>query len=176
MRFRSRFGGVLLCFRLDRRAGYRAVIQNMTDAVHNPVKLKEQDKLRALTHTAVFHQHSLTIQLFLQDLRAKPLRDQGNFQIAAVSVIGHGTEIHNAIRIERGTFPSASSRCLPHRELPEHENKIREPEQFFQTVQAPGNPLFSALFRYSISPPVTSTRHTPHEYQIRTYPHKITEI
>lgn len=32
----------------------------------------------------------------------------------------------------------------------------------FQTVPTPGNPLFSTLFRYSISPPVTSTRHTQH--------------
>ena len=43
-----------------------------------------------------------------------------------------------------------------------NKQKIREPEQFFQTVPTPGNPLFSALFRYLISPPVTSTRHTPH--------------
>ena len=33
---------------------------------------------------------------------------------------------------------------------------------FFQTVPTPGNPLFSALFRYSISRSVTSTRHTQH--------------
>ena len=43
-----------------------------------------------------------------------------------------------------------------------NKQKIREPEQFFQTVPTPGNPLFSALFRYSIFPPVTSTRHTQH--------------
>lgn len=43
-----------------------------------------------------------------------------------------------------------------------NKQKIREPEQFFQTVPTPGNPLFSALFRYSIFPPLTSTRHTPH--------------
>lgn len=43
-----------------------------------------------------------------------------------------------------------------------NKQKIREPEQFFQTVPTPGNPLFSALFRYLISPPVTSTRHTQH--------------
>ena len=43
-----------------------------------------------------------------------------------------------------------------------NKQKIREPEQFFQTVPTLGNPLFSALFRYSISPPVTSTRHTQH--------------
>ena len=43
-----------------------------------------------------------------------------------------------------------------------NKQKIREPEQFFQTVPTPGNPLFSALFRYSISQPVTSARHTPH--------------
>ena len=41
-----------------------------------------------------------------------------------------------------------------------NRQKIREPEQFFQTVPTPGNPLFSALFRYSISQPLTSTRHT----------------
>ena len=40
--------------------------------------------------------------------------------------------------------------------------KIRETEQFSQTVPTPGNPLFSVLFHYSISPPVTSTRCTPH--------------
>ena len=44
-----------------------------------------------------------------------------------------------------------------------NKQKIREPEQFFQTVPTLGNPLFSALFRYSISPPVTSTRHTPRD-------------
>ena len=43
-----------------------------------------------------------------------------------------------------------------------NKQKIRKSEQFFQIVQASGNPLFSALFRYSISPPVTSTRHTQH--------------
>ena len=43
-----------------------------------------------------------------------------------------------------------------------NKQKIREPEQFFQTVPTPGTPLFSALFRYFIFPPVTSTRHTQH--------------
>lgn len=43
-----------------------------------------------------------------------------------------------------------------------NKQKIREPEQFYQTVPTPGNPLFSAFFSYSISPPVTQTRHTQH--------------
>ena len=43
-----------------------------------------------------------------------------------------------------------------------NKQKIRELEQFFQTVPTLENPLFSALFRYSISPPVTSTRHSQH--------------
>ena len=52
-----------------------------------------------------------------------------------------------------------------------NKQKIRKSEQFFQTVPTPGNPLFSALFRYSISPPVTSTRHTQHDKSQETYPH-----
>ena len=52
-----------------------------------------------------------------------------------------------------------------------NRQKIREPEQFFQTVPTPGNPLFSALFRYSISPPLTSTRHTQHVLYVQTYLH-----
>lgn len=44
----------------------------------------------------------------------------------------------------------------------QYNQKNREPEQFFQTVPTPRNSLFPALFRYSISPPVTSTQHTQH--------------
>ena len=51
-----------------------------------------------------------------------------------------------------------------------NKQKIREPEQFFQTVPTPGNPLFSALFRYSISLPVTSIRHTQHAPYAETDP------
>ena len=76
----------------------------MADGVHIPVKLKEQGKLHALANPAVFHQDTLAIQFLLQNLRAEPLRDQCDFQITTVSVVGHGTEIYNTIRIERAGF------------------------------------------------------------------------
>ena len=41
-----------------------------------------------------------------------------------------------------------------------NKQKIRETEQFSQTVPTPGNPLISALFRFPIYPAVTLTQHS----------------
>ena len=76
----------------------------MADRIDIPVKLKEQGKLHAFAHAAVFHKHALIIQRFLQNLRSEPFRNKSNLQITAVAVVGDGTEIYNAVRIERGRF------------------------------------------------------------------------
>ena len=76
----------------------------MTDGIHITIKFKEQGKFHALTDAAVFYQHAFCVQFFLQDLRAEPLRDQGNLQIAAVTVVGHTTEVNDSVRIERAGF------------------------------------------------------------------------
>ena len=72
----------------------------MTDGLRITIELKEEGELLRLGDIGFFHQHTLGVQLFPQDFRAEPLRDEGHFQIAAVAVVGTGAEIHDAVRIE----------------------------------------------------------------------------
>ena len=73
----------------------------MADGADVAVKLKEQGKLLSLRDIGAFHQHTVLVEDFLEDLGAEPLRDQRHLQIAGIAVVGVGTEIHDAIRIER---------------------------------------------------------------------------
>ena len=74
----------------------------MANGADIAVKLKEQGELYTLRIIGALYQHAIGIQRLLQDFRAEPLRDQGDLQITAVAVVGVGTEIDDAVRIERG--------------------------------------------------------------------------
>ncbi len=81
-------------------------------ALISPVKLKEQGKLHAFTHAAVFHKHTLVIQCLLQNLRPEPFGDKGDLQVAAVPGVGDGTEIYDAVSVERGENSPSASRLM----------------------------------------------------------------
>lgn len=72
----------------------------MTDRFLVAIKLKQQRKVYGLRDVRPFDQHTVRILLFLQDVRAEPLRDQGHLQVAGVAVIAGGAKIHDAVRIE----------------------------------------------------------------------------
>lgn len=73
----------------------------MANSVHITVELKKQSELDRFCIVALFNEHTILIKSLLKNLFTKPLRDKGNLQVAAVSVVGHGTEIHDTVRIER---------------------------------------------------------------------------
>lgn len=75
----------------------------MPDSALISVKLKEQGEFHALGIVRLLHQNAVGIQDFLEDLRAEPFRDQRDLQIAAVAVVGVGTEIHDAVGVEGRT-------------------------------------------------------------------------
>ena len=75
----------------------------MPDGVFVAVKLKEQGEFHALGIVRLLHQNAVGVQDFLEDLRAEPFRDQRDFQIAAVAVVGIRTEIHDAVGVEGRT-------------------------------------------------------------------------
>ena len=77
----------------------------MADGVDIAVKLKEQREIDGFRHIGSLDQHTIAVLLLLQDVRAEPLRNESQFQVTGIPVVGARTEIHDAISIERGGFP-----------------------------------------------------------------------
>ncbi len=56
-------------------------------------------------HRGIFHQDTIAVFRFLQDVLPEAVRDQRDLQITRITVIGHRGVIHHIIRIERLGIP-----------------------------------------------------------------------
>ena len=64
------------------------------------VKFKQQRKIHHVGVVRTLHQHAVRVLALLQDVRAEPFGNERDFQIAGITVVGRGAEIHNAVRVE----------------------------------------------------------------------------
>nr|DAJ09949.1 MAG TPA: hypothetical protein [Caudoviricetes sp.] len=103
-RLRTRLDSFFLGLGLDGRTGSTAVVHDMTDGTDITIKLEEQCELDCLGVVGNLHKHTVLVQCLFQNLGSEPFRDKGDLKVTAVAVVGVGTEVHDAVRIERRRF------------------------------------------------------------------------
>ena len=64
------------------------------------IELKEQRELGHLRDRRLLDQDAVAVLLFQQDICPEPFRDQGDLQVAGITVVGIAAEVDDTVRIE----------------------------------------------------------------------------